>query len=747
MGRAYEKVMENRKKLAEVLLGNIQNGYLLGKDVPENFLTPENPVTNMTYRGVNRLNLIMAAVERGCSDPRWLTFEQLKKEGYYLKRGSKGVLCEYWDFGNSVSEGQETEEEAAEALKQGHVPRVGYYYVFNAGDIEGIAPFQENAKQAGDEGLHEFLKNKFQEAPAEYQIQDALAGLFAELEQGVYHREICQIENIGENLDGKKLFQCVRQAQMQSEKLLEDYQALLFEQAVEIEDIPVEEAAIVIESQHQEEQILTKIEDFGRKIGGARKDVWKLRGLGLDDLQEMNAAEREKYVMKNNIWPKPDYEEMMQNGTPKQVVWFIKKLHDKLRSKPDSSDKQEKFVAFVQELREEAMKLQTEADCMKFWHSFFEERGYVNRESRYGITATEKFAGCLDNKFYKAVRVTRFDFDYVYDREMQKAQFGVPAEEKLPPGVKLARCVVKGQETYRVYKGGKMYAVCSTREDAFQWAKENLSRTQVRKQNYVPPQLKEIRRKNMNEIVTRPITGEDYINTFGFYGGEFGNLMTTADRQQSLNMGYEAFHDLAVALGIDDKEVSFGGKLAMAFGARGQGNAAAHYEPLRNVINLTKMKGAGSLAHEWGHALDDLMAKELGFSTMLSQTGAQMPEYMQEVINTMKYVSGKAGGEKTEYYKNALGMDKIYCKSDKGYWASDCEMFARAFACYVKDKLKPGINDYLCGHADLTGPEGEERERINNSMERMLTALKEQELLADRVPEQMMRKSTVRRGR
>lgn len=54
-------------------------------------------------------------------------------------------------------------------------------------------------------------------------------------------------------------------------------------------------------------------------------------------------------------------------------------------------------------------------------------------------------------------------------------------------------------------------------------------------------------------------------------------------------------------------------RLAIAFGARGKGAALAHYEPARVVINLTKMRGAGSLAHEWGHAFDDNLGTLLGF--------------------------------------------------------------------------------------------------------------------------------------
>lgn len=54
-----------------------------------------------------------------------------------------------------------------------------------------------------------------------------------------------------------------------------------------------------------------------------------------------------------------------------------------------------------------------------------------------------------------------------------------------------------------------------------------------------------------------------------------------------------------------------GGELSIAFGARGSGNAMAHYEPLRQVINLTKTKGAGSLAHEYGHAIDYIIGSKV----------------------------------------------------------------------------------------------------------------------------------------
>lgn len=49
-------------------------------------------------------------------------------------------------------------------------------------------------------------------------------------------------------------------------------------------------------------------EDFGEKIGGAKKDLWKDRGLYVNDLDAMNEREAEKFVKKDNIWKKPDYQ-------------------------------------------------------------------------------------------------------------------------------------------------------------------------------------------------------------------------------------------------------------------------------------------------------------------------------------------------------------------------------------------------------------------------------------------------------
>jgi hypothetical protein len=107
------------------------------------------------------------------------------------------------------------------------------------------------------------------------------------------------------------------------------------------------------------------------------------------------------------------------------------------------------------------------------------------------------------------------------------------------------------------------------------------------------------------------VQGKDFMDSFGFRGVEFGNWNNQIERQQLMNAAYDGLMDLADVLNIPARAISLNGDLALAFGARGQGLSAAkaHYESGKAVINLTKMNGAGSLAHEWLHALDHYLAR------------------------------------------------------------------------------------------------------------------------------------------
>lgn len=120
-------------------------------------------------------------------------------------------------------------------------------------------------------------------------------------------------------------------------------------------------------------------EDFGEKIGGAKKDLWKDRGLYVDDLGAMNEREAEKFVKKDNVWKKPDYQAMLDDGVPLGVVYFIKKARDSLGASPQYrySDKtpelrrarQEEYIETVRQLQAVIEDVRTLDDAMQAYIS------------------------------------------------------------------------------------------------------------------------------------------------------------------------------------------------------------------------------------------------------------------------------------------------------------------------------------------------------------------------------------------
>jgi len=159
-----------------------------------------------------------------------------------------------------------------------------------------------------------------------------------------------------------------------------------------------------------------------------------------------------------------------------------------------------------------------------------------------------------------------------------------------------------------VQDGGFAGEAFATREAAIEAAREKVKRT--------PGAGQDIRGTNIEDAErTGParrqdgedITPQRLMEALGFRGVNFGRegWINQAERQEYLNQAYDGLVDLAEILGVPPKAMSLDGKLGIAFGAQGKGGAhAAHFVPGYNEINLTKTKGAGTLAHEWGHALD-----------------------------------------------------------------------------------------------------------------------------------------------
>ncbi len=183
---------------------------------------------------------------------------------------------------------------------------------------------------------------------------------------------------------------------------------------------------------------------------------------------------------------------------------------------------------------------------------------------------------------------------------------------------------------------------------------------------------------------------------FNLKGFEFGNWCNALDRQDFVIAAKSSLADLSKVMG--SKNLGFDNMLGLAFGARGNGGrAAAHYEADLNMINLSKTKGSGTLAHEYGHALDYIMGRYIdqnknhsalsgGWRTaavLSGNTGGQLRYYTNKIIDTIKTTASYAKLEKS---------------IDSEYWFRRTEVFARFWEQFVLYKLKEQKinNQFLC---------------------------------------------------
>ena len=177
------------------------------------------------------------------------------------------------------------------------------------------------------------------------------------------------------------------------------------------------------------------------------------------------------------------------------------------------------------------------------------------------------------------------------------------------------------------------------------------------------------------------MTPETYAAVLPFRGVEFGNWVNQTERAALLNSAFDGFHDLAAVLNIAPAAVTLNGSLAFAFASRGHSKAAAHYEPARRVINLTKKSGAGCMAHEWFHAVDNFAA------------GGGLHNYATERADHPRAFAILQAIKGTAYYKRSQNL--AYFKGD--YWTEGRELTARAFegVCAVMLNAAGICSDFL----------------------------------------------------
>ncbi len=173
----YDKLTPQRKRLFDTIMSNLENNHSLWRQGWRVTGAPVSAITGKRYNGVNRLFLSAATMERGYSDNRWLTYNQMKEKGWEFKHDEEGnsmgknagVSIEYFSlydkttkqtFDKHTLDGM-TEAERDDYMDENVIALRKYYCVFNGDVIEDIPEREKHTvdpsgKNSRAEGILQF---------------------------------------------------------------------------------------------------------------------------------------------------------------------------------------------------------------------------------------------------------------------------------------------------------------------------------------------------------------------------------------------------------------------------------------------------------------------------------------------------------------------------------------------------------------------------------------------------------------
>ncbi|EFO7629589.1 hypothetical protein MSD42_002662 [Salmonella enterica] len=489
-----------------------------------------------------------------------------------------------------------------------------------------------------------------------------------------------------------------------------------------------------------------KIDDFGEVIHGAAKHR---RAVLADDLNTDKTAEDYRTQPFSKLFPKPDYEKMAAEGTDNKTLAMLALLRNMIPAKPRASHRLNRWAKQVEEVRDTAGQLlDGSLPADKFIDRISQEKGSHYREivntwemlHRLSPAQIEQASGyrvkthaysMFGGKEYSPPKVIHslendkgrsvLDSEDLNDlHKKAKAYFDQQSGSPKSADDKTKLDIYQHKRSGEVFIAyGKNKTVLQrgfkTPAEAREYTKTHRAGL-LEKLNALREQSREEQRNASNRDRSGPdrregdVTPEKFSDAFGFRGVQFGNYVEGPRRQSDLNRAYDSLMDMSDVLKVPAKALSLNGRLGLAFGARGKGGknaAAAHYEPGQVAINLTKGNGAGSLAHEWFHALDNYFGQH---DVARDSDVASGDRFMTARDTRGSLYQPEAYPVREEVYDAFMGVVKAVNNSgmrrrslllddvrSKPYWSTYVEMSARAFERYVQDKAKAaGVeNDYL----------------------------------------------------
>lgn len=142
---------------------------------------------------------------------------------------------------------------------------------------------------------------------------------------------------------------------------------------------------------------MTKIIDFGEKIGGARKDLWKINGIQEEDLEELTQEERDHFVNRDIVWPLPNAKKLVEEGADPFIVFWQREIRRCIHKIPviyKGEDKlyvQKMYVKMANKIKIATMSITNTDEFIEFYQQ--NENNFGDREAyfhtAYKIAATK----------------------------------------------------------------------------------------------------------------------------------------------------------------------------------------------------------------------------------------------------------------------------------------------------------------------------------------------------------------------
>jgi hypothetical protein len=477
-----------------------------------------------------------------------------------------------------------------------------------------------------------------------------------------------------------------------------------------------------------------KLQDVGEKIGGAKKDLFQ-------SLEKITTGDIESQPL-SKVFPEPDYKKLTEDGLlTTDAAIFLKFFYKSIPAKPRKKYRVAGWVNKVQgaidvykdlinapkSKQEELVKRVNSLSHLQGQYDMFSQTmkglGFPQNDYNLGKFEIRKFEGMMKKGKDIGARYTIINGNSIIEdfNSMDEAIQGLKSIISQPkaskPKVKFS--VFQDRTTKDIFIGKRGATETVRLVEGFKTSKEareHLENHQAELESqWESMKVKTSERRDTNRKRKgadwrqgKDITSEEFAETFGFRGVEFGNWVNNKERQGHVNDAYDALMDLSNVVGVNPRALSLNGELGFAFGARGSGSANAHYEPGKVVINLTKKRGAGSLAHEWWHALDNYFSRKRDIKTgyitdsprqRMNRDGSKDERVRLEMIEAFKGVVDAIKG--TKLSKRSAQLDKT---RSKPYWSTMVEMSARSFESFIIHKLgeQGQQNDYLANFKEVT---------------------------------------------